>query len=221
MSNRDSTSPHRKPCRVCSEEIDKNARKCIHCGSWQDWHRRIGLSSEILALLIALTSVIGWVTPIITDALTPEKSNIFSTFQADSYDYVSALVSNSGARAGSITLAVLSFPATDGKGTWQIALEVVTTDESNALVIPAGSSIMVRFKKGGLRYIYFNAKGSIDLLKHHGAEASNLAKAWVASSVNGCSLEYHYSNFDGSPSRTSEPVICRDVIRFIFSTNGD
>lgn len=52
-----------KPCRVCGETIVASARKCIHCDSWQDWRAELGVSSQVLALLVALVSVTA---PLIT-----------------------------------------------------------------------------------------------------------------------------------------------------------
>lgn len=39
--------------------------KCRFCGSYQDWRGRLAISSTILALLVALISVIGSIAPVV------------------------------------------------------------------------------------------------------------------------------------------------------------
>lgn len=63
-------------CRVCKEEIMDGASRCIHCGSYQDYRRYFKISSSVLALLIALISVITWATPVLKDALKPTDAKL-------------------------------------------------------------------------------------------------------------------------------------------------
>ncbi len=46
-----------KICPDCLEPIPTKARKCIKCGSFQDWRRFTGQSATTLSLLIALITV--------------------------------------------------------------------------------------------------------------------------------------------------------------------
>ncbi len=46
-----------KICPDCLEPIPAKARKCIKCGSFQDWRRFTGQSATTLSLLIALITV--------------------------------------------------------------------------------------------------------------------------------------------------------------------
>ena len=49
-----------KPCRECGEEIRLAARKCIHCGSWQDWRSYLGAGGlTALAALFAFIAAIA------------------------------------------------------------------------------------------------------------------------------------------------------------------
>jgi predicted nucleic acid-binding Zn ribbon protein len=52
-----------KLCRVCKKAMPAEGRKCTECGSFQDWRRFLPFSTEILALLIALLSVVGVAVP--------------------------------------------------------------------------------------------------------------------------------------------------------------
>ena len=60
-------------CRVCHEEIEEDARKCIHCGSFQNKIRNsFNFSAVILSLLVALISVITASIPVFKAAMARE-----------------------------------------------------------------------------------------------------------------------------------------------------
>lgn len=44
-------------CLVCKSAIEDGASKCVHCNSFQNWRRFLGMSGTILSLLVALISV--------------------------------------------------------------------------------------------------------------------------------------------------------------------
>lgn len=44
-------------CRYCYEEIQLHAKKCKHCGSFQNWVRHIAAWNASLALMVALIAV--------------------------------------------------------------------------------------------------------------------------------------------------------------------
>lgn len=48
-----------KGCIQCASEIPKGANKCLKCGSFQNFRRFFEFSNNVLALLIALVSVIS------------------------------------------------------------------------------------------------------------------------------------------------------------------
>lgn len=64
--------PQTKLCAICAEPIRLEARKCIHCASYQNWLGRLNPSVTVLSALTALFSVIALTTPIIKDVLTPD-----------------------------------------------------------------------------------------------------------------------------------------------------
>ncbi|WP_205124545.1 hypothetical protein, partial [Tsukamurella sputi] len=47
-----------KQCIDCGEKINKSARLCKYCKTYQDWRRFLSLSNTTIALLIAFLSVI-------------------------------------------------------------------------------------------------------------------------------------------------------------------
>ena len=104
------------------------AKKCPHCGSFQNLRRHLQSSSTILSLLVALVSVLGLVIPVVVDVFRIEKSEIAVSlrntlidvhmasyvggsemFDIDSYGVVvRLLLTNSGKRSGFIDFANVS-----------------------------------------------------------------------------------------------------------------
>ena len=63
-------------CRSCKEEIKDGAIRCVHCDSYQDYRRYFRMSSSVLALLIALISVVTLATPVLEEALKPDDAKL-------------------------------------------------------------------------------------------------------------------------------------------------
>jgi hypothetical protein len=96
-------------CSTCFEPIDERAKKCIKCDSYQDWRRHLNLSSSVLALLVALVSVLALAVPILKPILETKDSELEVRFQAVANNHVFFLVTNSGNRAGSVAELTLNF----------------------------------------------------------------------------------------------------------------
>jgi predicted nucleic acid-binding Zn ribbon protein len=97
-----------KHCPVCAEPINSKAWKCIHCQSELGrWRRRLSLSSTVLALIVALVSVLGTTTPPIIEAMKPKKS-IAYILQDVTAGGITIVASNVGTRQGIVTTASLS-----------------------------------------------------------------------------------------------------------------
>ncbi len=62
-------------CLVCREVIKPNARKCIHCNSFQNWRRFVSVSTTVLSLLVALVSVLSVGIPAVLTAM-PKDTDI-------------------------------------------------------------------------------------------------------------------------------------------------
>ena len=89
-------------CKLCKEEIKKNAIVCVHCGSYQNWKRYLNFSSILLSLVIAGFTVFGFTYPYLKEKLQPPKTELKATLMGTSKDYLYLLVSNTGNRPGSI-----------------------------------------------------------------------------------------------------------------------
>jgi hypothetical protein len=102
----ETTEPAARPealCTTCFKPIDPRAKKCTGCDSYQDWRRHLSMSGSVLALLVALVSVIALATPMIQAALAPKDSKLHFTVQGVAHNQIYIMVSNSGTRPGSVT----------------------------------------------------------------------------------------------------------------------
>jgi hypothetical protein len=98
------TSDHgpTRPCRTCFEPIHVSARKCKVCESYQDWRRYLQVSSLVLALLVALVSVVGWAAPVVITAFREQNSHVEAYFQALANNRAFIMATNTGMRPGSV-----------------------------------------------------------------------------------------------------------------------
>ena len=116
-------TPHveKVPCVVCREQISKCAQKCIHCDSYQHRYRRLlGFSGLVLALLVALVSVVTDLLPVLKDFLTEEDSNIVGSVVGAQFQTMSVVLNNLGSRPGVVGRTWLLF--SDPQGNFQITI---------------------------------------------------------------------------------------------------
>jgi hypothetical protein len=66
-------------CKQCKQPIPVSARLCVHCKSYQDWRGYLSVSSTVLALLVALISVLTAAVPVVTKALRSDVSNTIAS----------------------------------------------------------------------------------------------------------------------------------------------
>jgi hypothetical protein len=130
-----------KRCIVCFEPINVQARRCIHCQSDQlSTLRRLGLSTTVLSLLVALVSVLSFAVPVITAALTPSNSDLVASFQAADGVRLDVIVSNKGTRPGTVRGAEITFPENQ-----TIHLNIIN-QESFGRNVKAGDSVLIAFE---------------------------------------------------------------------------
>ena len=105
-----------KICKICGHEIPDSANKCTVCGSFQNWRGHLNFSSTILALLVALVSVVATAVPVLSEVFDQDDSDVNLVFQlydvdkANKYNYF-FIAANSGTR-----------PAGIGKATYRIEI---------------------------------------------------------------------------------------------------
>ena len=88
----------RVSCAVCRESILYGARKCTHCDSFQDFRRWINISSSVLALLVALVSVLSVVLPDVVAFFEEEYSETRADLHAIENVLVNIVATNVGTK---------------------------------------------------------------------------------------------------------------------------
>lgn len=84
-------------CIVCGNDIHLGAKKCTHCGSYQDFRRYMTFSSTVLGLLVALISVTTFAIPVWEKLFwKPEVSVSAKLLEVDNKGFASISVSNAG-----------------------------------------------------------------------------------------------------------------------------
>ena len=79
MEAENQTNSDQTHCLTCHELIHVKASKCKHCGSFQDWRRRLNLGNTFLALLVALLTVFSVIRPLIQNAFKKDDSELILT----------------------------------------------------------------------------------------------------------------------------------------------
>ncbi len=132
-------------CVACKHPIPDGASKCAKCGTMQNVWRFLPFGQNSLALVIALTSVIGLVGDRLYDRVAGEYSNIRMAPVASSQLGVTVLASNTGTRAG-----VLSGAELEVVGSWGNAIFDMNIS-GGATFVEAGDDVLVEFVLSDLR----------------------------------------------------------------------
>lgn len=90
------------PCKQCSEPIPAGAKLCRHCHSHQDWRRHLNISSTVLALLVALVSVLSAGVPVLVSALGSPASRLSLSNAVVSNETLFLVATNTGERPAAI-----------------------------------------------------------------------------------------------------------------------
>jgi len=132
-----------KPCKVCGEPIKKNALKCVHCASYQDWHAKLGAGSSILGVLVAAISVLAVAVPILINTLSLKNASISLIFQGADEKTIQILASNAGSGPGSVNrYAMLDIETKRGSG----ATRLVRNGSSMPIVIDEGKNVTLQYQ---------------------------------------------------------------------------
>jgi len=95
-------------CLTCKEPIREGAKKCKTCDSYQDWRRHLQISSSVLALLVALVSVLSFAAPIAADLMQEDGSKATISLQTVQGGNVYFMASNAGNRPAGVGNATLT-----------------------------------------------------------------------------------------------------------------
>jgi hypothetical protein len=109
-----SPPPVTKKCAICAEPILAEAKKCIHCGSYQSWHERINFSVTILSLLVALIAVITAAVPPIKTLFVPTIAAFRFSDPSFRPGAVTVMATNVGAQPAILDSAFIMIPQKTG-----------------------------------------------------------------------------------------------------------
>jgi predicted nucleic acid-binding Zn ribbon protein len=136
-------TPPKVPCPVCAEPISPAAKKCIHCESFLDARRHLHFSSTVLALLVALVSVVTTALPVVQKALTPDDSDLNLVFLPGG---LTVMATNSGTKAGIIEAGLLLIGLAGSKMPPYSMILAVAGSDAGATFVPPGQSKRIRFE---------------------------------------------------------------------------
>jgi len=114
VENHQEPAPTMKQCSTCAEPIRVEAKKCIHCGSYQSWRGRINFSATVLSLLVALIAVIGTTAPVIRNLFTPSEAAFRFSDPVFGQGTISVTATNIGAQPARLDWTVITIPQKTG-----------------------------------------------------------------------------------------------------------
>jgi len=171
-----------KDCRVCAEPIRRQANKCTHCGSFQNWRSVLPVSSTILSLLVALVSVTTTAVPILIHAATANRSDVKISTPNYANGFITSFVSNAGDRPAIVAAIGMLF--IDKKSNREGILPFYREEEEvGAMVQPAGAVLL---------HLQF---------AHPGSDLGQIEP-------ESCRLSFIVTNFDGTTRMTEQPIAC-------------
>lgn len=98
-------------CTTCREPIHAKAKKCKVCDSYQDWRSYLNMSASVLALVVALVSVLSFAAPVAAKLMAKDHSEVSVALHSINGSKAVFTASNSGNKAGTIAAALLEMKA--------------------------------------------------------------------------------------------------------------
>src|SRR5262245_29682247 len=127
-----------KRCVVCGEPMPAASQKCPRCQSEQNWLRRyIGGSGPVLSALVAVVALATAAWSVASYLSTPRQSRLVAAEQTSEPEVLAVLVTNEGARPGTVGWAQISI----NNQAFALAAE-----GGLPVVVEPGKSILIRFK---------------------------------------------------------------------------
>jgi len=126
------------PCRVCRELIRPGAKKCVHCGAYQNTWAQFLASGPALSLLVALVAVTTPWVPVVKELLAAKGAVLTTAFGGVSGSSLAVVVTNVGTMPGSVH--VINFAIGDDQAITVYPLQIQNT----SLVVEPGKTLVVR-----------------------------------------------------------------------------
>ena len=126
------------PCRVFREPIRSGAKKCIHCGTFQNPLAQLLASGPALSLLVALVAVTTPWVPVVKELFASKGTVLTTAFGGVSGSSLSVAVTNVGTMPGSVQ--IINFAVGNDQAVTVYPLQI----QSASMLVEPGKTIVVR-----------------------------------------------------------------------------
>ena len=121
-------------CRTCKGELNPGAAYCLHCKCYQNWRRHLNLSSSVLALIVALVSVVSATAPGIINSLRHQYSRVDLSVLDCKHNQFVLLAVNQGNRRAVVASVALSV-SMEGHGADGFASQPIALCEGDRVLL--------------------------------------------------------------------------------------
>lgn len=177
-------------CCDCKNPIHSGAKKCHHCGSYQNWIRHLNTFALFTGFSLTLLSI--WTIPFISGAFQSKQAEIATSIIAGESNKLEFMIANTGNQPAAITSIEIDSKMSFGIGTWylenQLAGSLLEPGQAKVLNASNGSPI-----PSPLSAQVENILGSKDELKKN------------------CTLVIQYVELNGSNKTFNYPFACVPV----------
>jgi len=97
-----------KDCCECKEEIRSDAKRCMHCGTAQNWLRYVTKSAVLSTSFLTLVSI--WAAQPIKDAINPTRADINVSILDSDFGHMTFMLSNTGNRPAGLAQIEIESP---------------------------------------------------------------------------------------------------------------
>lgn len=194
-----------KDCRQCAIPIPVAAKLCKECGSFQDWRGHLSFSNSILALLVALISVISISISNISPLFSSENSEVVLSNAMIRGDTLLVVATNTGTRPG-----IVESVKVRGKLFNDAVTTIAPTTPNDAFIRPGAQQSSFRVKMN-LNYEDSLTRSIEALAAPNRKPTVPIARAYITvKQANGDTIIQHFdlSHADASEIFSRHAEIC-------------
>lgn len=211
-------SLRRVSCIFCKERIIHEAKVCPHCGKFQNWKKFFDYSSPILALAVALVSVLSMGIPLIIKAYKADNSEVSIALINRDDVTIPVIASNKGSRLAVIDgLGVFTLKVVDNNkaekdihfifNVLHNAKDII--EARDYLAIPEGISKQFYFQ------MLINEKlevSDINQISINNLKSLKNQQSINIDNIKSCKFSINYINFDGTREKSDVAIYERSQL---------
>ena len=208
---------YKKPgmkCKTCQQVIALTSKRCPHCQNHQDFRRYFHVSRTMLALLVALISVISMSIPIVTKAITPDDSDLMVTYTKRADTTIPIIASNKGSRPAVLSdkgVLIIKFKRPDGStANYNFFLSAVTMDKDGLAWGETREGLLVA--ENSSKQFFFAMDFNQSLPNSGFAELAAEFKKSGYESVSECVFMVSNTTFKGNQENTAITIFSKGAI---------